>query len=129
MSSDLNDVLFPTISNIPVPCVISKRSTTEIVSVNDAAVEFFGYERREQLLSLDVATVTAPDDRPGLEGNYERTFDGGLATVKHYLRADGTTVESQLIARPLIGHPELAIAVIIDLGVTDSLRREESHRS
>ncbi|MEM8707152.1 MAG: PAS domain S-box protein [Actinomycetota bacterium] len=122
MSHALNDVLFPTIASIPVPCVISRRSTTEIVAVNDAAVAFFGYDRREQLLSLDIATLTAPDDRPELASNYERTFDGGLAKVKHYVRADGTIVEAQLIARAMIGHPELAIAVIIDLGVTDALR-------
>lgn len=121
VADELDEVLYSTIACIPVPCIISRRSTTEIVAVNDAAVEFFGYERRT-LLSLDVASITDPTFRAELGDNYANTFATGLTTVKNYLRADGTSVECQLVARPVVSHPELAIAVIIDLELSDSLR-------
>ncbi|MEO0493435.1 MAG: PAS domain S-box protein [Actinomycetota bacterium] len=122
MSQDLDDALFTTIAHIPVPCIISKRSTTEIVAVNQAAIDFFGYQRREELLALDIATLTAPRFRGELSNNYSITFDGGLTTIKSYLHRDGSELEAQLVAHPVVGHPNLAVAVLIDLRVTDALR-------
>ena len=122
VSSELVDMLAPAIAHIPLPCLISKRSTTELVAVNDTAVEFFGYDHREELLALDIATLTAPEFRSEVSDNYTMAFDGGLTTVKSYLHRDGSELECQLIARPIVGHPELAIAVLVDLKVTDALR-------
>ena len=122
MSNDLVDMLVPAIAHIPLPCIVSKRSTTEIVAVNDSAVEFFGYSLREELLALDIAALTAPRYRGELSDNYAMAFDGGLTTVKSYLHRDGSELECQLIARPIVGHPDLAIAVLVDLRVTDALR-------
>ena len=124
VSNEFVDVLAPAIDHIPLPCLVSKRSTTEIVAANHAAAEFFGYERREEFLALDITTLTAPEYRGEVSRNYEMAFDGGLTTVKSYLHRDGTELECQLIARPIVGHPELAIAVLVDLRVTDALRSD-----
>ena len=64
-----------------------------------------------------------------LRDNYAKTFAGGLTKVKHYQRKDGTDFEAQLFARPVAGHADIAIAVILDLAVTDSLRAGAVHSS
>ena len=122
MLHPLHDVAYQAIAHIPVACIVSLRSTTEIVAVNDAAVEVFGYDRREEMLVLDITTLTATDYRSELEDNYRRTFEDGLTKVKVYQRRDGTPFEVQLFAQPMVGHADLAIAVIIDLGLSDMLR-------
>ena len=115
-TDDLTDVLTASILHLPVACIISRASTTEIVAVNDAAVELFGYESQAELITHDVTSITSPGSRSELRD-------------KHYQRKDGTDFEAQLFARPVAGHADIAIAVILDLAVTDSLRAGAVHSS
>ena len=125
MTHLLYDVASQAITHLPVPCIVSLGSTTEIVAVNDAAAELFGYDRREEMLSLDVATITAPAFRSELSDNDSITLRDGLTTVKAYVRKDGSVFPAQLFARPMAGHPDLAIGVIVDLELSDALRAAE----
>jgi PAS domain S-box-containing protein len=84
----------------PAPMMAYDRETYDIVAVSSATVETYGYSRAE-LLSMNMADITAPVDRPAV---HERMAAGARmrlsgysgARLWHHIYEDGTIVEVEI---------------------------------
>lgn len=74
--------------------IVEVAGADRFVAVNDRICEMLGY-RREQLLTMDVEGVTAPEDRPLSNEMNRRLHAGETSRVmydKRFLKGDGSTL-------------------------------------
>ena len=101
----------------------------EFIRVNQAFADMLGY-KPEELVGVDAASVTHPDDRSMLIGPLSQMASGHISefhTEKRYLHRDGHEISAQIdlaLSRDAEGQPRLAVAHILDI----SHSRELEHR-
>ena len=97
------------------PDAIGVHAEGKIVFVNNAAVKLFGGNKKEDLIGIPILNVVHPDSR-ALALERIRKMQGGKVvplTEEKFLRLDGTTVDVEVTAMPLIFNDKQAIQVVI----------------
>jgi PAS domain S-box-containing protein len=125
-SEDRYQVLF---ERNPQPVVVATTETLEILAVNDALLERYGYAR-EELLGRDISDLAPPEDR-GLVRSYyiEPTgaSDAGprrALPMRHVMR-DGTVIDVEVTSNPIVlGGVPCRIALYNDVTARNRVTRE-----
>jgi diguanylate cyclase (GGDEF)-like protein/PAS domain S-box-containing protein len=106
----------------PVPMIVYGRDSRAILAVNDAAVEHYGFTRR-QFLSMNLRHIhdcASYDELLALDGASAESFVG--RTWKH-LKADGSLIDVAVFARALSHNNEPAMLVAA-IDITERKRAE-----
>ncbi|HLI97142.1 MAG TPA: EAL domain-containing protein [Candidatus Baltobacteraceae bacterium] len=74
--------------------------TLEILAVNDAAVEMYGYSR-EELLTMTLDQLRPDKNRDVVLELFRKNPTGELKGVYHHLRKDGTLIDVEAISAPI----------------------------
>ena len=107
----------------PVPMLVYDKETLRFLAANDAALDYYGYNR-EQFLSMNIADVRCPEDRDNLAELVKQLEPSRRAQASRHLKSDGSVVKVDVYSRALTftGRPARFVAVI---DVTDRERVEE----
>jgi len=103
--------------------------TGRLVLVNQHFADLLGYSR-EELLALDLQTITHPDDRAETRRSIQELVSGRISSyvlVKRYVRKDGGVIWANITASRLWGEgdePDFIMAAIED--VTDRKRVDDA---
>ena len=97
----------------PLPSWVFDRETLQILAVNDAAVEHYGYSR-EEFLRLTVRELRPPEDIPMIEQRVRESPTGphSAGTWRHRTR-DGTVILVEVSAHGLTYAGRLAELVVV----------------
>lgn len=97
-----------------------------ILDVNSAAIQEYGYSR-EELLTMNVRELRAPEARGAAEGQLKEAFDRGVIYETVHRRKDGSTFPVEISSRGLaLGDSRLLIASLRD--ITERKRAENALR-
>ncbi len=99
----------------------------KIVFVNDAALKLTGARNPSELLGRSVLELVHPDSRPlAIERIRGMTQEGRAAArvEEKFLRLDGTTIDVEVMASPVVFHGRQSIQVIIH-DATERKRTQE----
>jgi PAS domain S-box-containing protein len=103
--------------------------TGRLVLVNQHFADLLGYSR-EELLALDLQTITHPDDRAETRRSIQELVSSRISSyvlVKRYVRKDGGVIWANITASRLWGEgdePDFIMAAIED--ITDRRRTQEA---
>ena len=108
------------------PDAILMHSGGKFVYANRAAVELLRADRAERIVGLTPAELVAPDCRELAQARTQRLLSGESVppTEMRWLRFDGTTVEVEVSASPLIAEGSISIQVF----VRDITERKQAQR-
>jgi len=85
----------------PLPMWIFDLNTLAFLSVNDAAIEHYGYSE-EEFLSMTLADIRPSEDIPALMEVTKETFSGiNKAGVFRHRKRDGTIIYAEIISTQL----------------------------
>jgi diguanylate cyclase (GGDEF)-like protein/PAS domain S-box-containing protein len=109
--------------NNPLPMWVYDHETLQLLAVNDAAVEHYGYSR-EQFLAMTVADIRPPEDRDRILQHVRdcRGTQSGEQMWRHR-KADGTDIETAIYSRTLRYEGRAAVLVAVR-DVTEQRRAE-----
>lgn len=99
----------------------------KIVFVNARAVELFGAEKPDDILGREILDTIHPDFREEVKENIRQELEEGISVRFHeekILRLDGTSVDVEVAAAPLIYQGEQAVQVVIR-NITEKKKMEE----
>jgi PAS domain S-box-containing protein len=107
----------------PIPLWVYDETTGRILTVNDAAIEAYGYTR-EEFLQLRIDDLRPPSELPRLRSYLETPGERGhSAGVWTHRRRDGSLREVEIHSHPV--HLDGAAArLVIAIDVTDKRRQE-----
>jgi PAS domain S-box-containing protein len=92
----------------------------EIVLVNERCIALLGATGPDQLLGRQIWSIMHPDEHADARANIARLREGGGAIVsaeRRFVRLDGSVVDVELTAAPVVGRGGAAIQVILrDIG-------------
>jgi PAS domain S-box-containing protein len=103
--------------------------TGRLVLVNQHFADLLGYSR-EELLALDLQTITHPDDRAETRRSIQELVSSRISSyvlVKRYVRKDGGVIWANITASRLWGEgdePDFMMAAIED--ITDRKRADDA---
>ena len=104
----------------PVPMIVCALENERILSVNDAAVEHYGYSRVE-FEKLTVRSIQAFESEAPWVG--DRTSDEQAARTWKHVRADGSLIDLAIYSRQLVyGDQPAVLLALID--ITERKRAE-----
>jgi two-component system cell cycle sensor histidine kinase/response regulator CckA len=111
----------------PLPSWVFDRETLQILAVNDAAVEHYGYPR-DEFLRLTIRDLRPPDDIPLIEQRVRDAPSGphSAGTWRHHKR-DGTEILVEVSAHALTYAGRPAELVVVH-DVTEQRRASEAIR-
>jgi PAS domain S-box-containing protein len=111
----------------PFPMMVFDRETLEILEVNDAAVDHYGYSR-EEFLSMTIKDIRPPEEVPKLV-NVLSEMTGGIyraGSFKH-LKKDGTVIDVEITSHEIDFNGRRAqLALAYD--ITERKRAEDELR-
>lgn len=112
LSSEIAPYLF---DKNPCPMVIFDRYSLQIVKVNEAACERYGYSR-EEFRNLDLTQIRPKEDIPLLKANLKKTDPKNRNSVYRHLTKDGKIIYVKIRGQKIDmeGRP-LQLAVIDDI--------------
>lgn len=94
-----------------------------IIEMNDAAEKAYGYTHQE-LLSMSIADLRMPEDRPSVPKQIERCLKAGCLYETMHVRKDGSTFHVEINSRgTTVDGSKVIIGVIRD--ITERKRFEE----
>jgi len=97
-----------------------------IVDVNNAAVNRYGYTRKD-MLSMNVRDLRVPSERAMAEKELKDAFEKGLVYETVHMRKDGSTLPVEVSSRGLmIDGKKMIIGVVRD--ITERKRAEDALR-
>jgi PAS domain S-box-containing protein len=84
----------------PYPMVVMDRETRQLLAVNDAAVEEYGWSR-EEVLAMPINDFYPPEDLPALEAMRRTSPEGGAFVVRglRHRKKDGTIFDVEMHTR------------------------------
>lgn len=85
---------------MPLAAWIHDCESLEILAVNDAAVELYGYSRAE-LLTMTLEQLRPDRDRDAVEELFRRHPTGEIKRVYRHRRKDGTIIDVEAISTPI----------------------------
>ena len=100
---------------------IYDRDTLAFLAVNDAAIERYGYGRRE-FLNMTLKDIRPPQDVPKLLEKVSRIKPGMNASSSRHLKKDGTLIEVEIVSHTLDFNgkrAELVLAIDLSQGDKD----------
>ncbi len=104
----------------PVPMIVCAQDDERIISVNDAAVEHYGYSRAE-FEKLTIRSVQAFESEPPWAG--DRSSDELTARTWKHVRADGTLIDLAIYSRHLVYNDQPAVLLAL-MDITERKRAE-----
>ncbi len=104
----------------PVPMIVCALSGAQIIAVNDAAVEHYGYSRAE-FEKLTIRSLQAFDSE--LPWNGDRTSDERAARTWKHVKADGSLIDLAIYSRELIYNEQPAVLLAL-MDITERKRAE-----
>ncbi len=110
------------------PVAIAVHSEGKIVFTNPAGARLLGAESEEQIVGRSITQIVHPDRVPAAQDRIRRMLAGeqGLYPVEDvYVRLDGTPVDVEVMAAPLLYKGKPAVQVI----VTDITERKRAERA
>lgn len=108
---------------LPIPVVVTKLRTREIVFANAACQAALG-RSAEEFEQLTIDDITAPEDRPRLDTTIDAIRERAVVIEKSYLHGDGSIKRMQLHAIAVRGFAGYAVALLFDVTTANrSLRR------
>lgn len=111
----------------PLPMLVVDRETMAILSVNEAAVNHYGYSR-EEFLGMTALDIRPPEEwERFLEGWQRRTPGLRNAGIWTHRKKDGTLVQMEIV-RHDFEQDGLAAVLVLAQDVTDRLSAEEEVR-
>lgn len=87
-------------AQMPVGAWIHDCDTLEILAVNDAAVQMYGYSR-EELLGMTLAQLRPDKSREAVDDLFRTYPTGEIRRVYHHVRKDGTIMDVEAISTPI----------------------------
>jgi len=112
----------------PVAACVYNVATLELLAVNDAMARQYGYTR-DELLSMGIFDLVAPDDSVAMQALLDELERGRLpgvvhhaCTVRHRLRG-GAEIDVELIAAPL-NYGGIEARLVLHNDATDRKRAE-----
>ena len=110
--------------NNPIPMGVYDLETLIFLSVNDSAVQQYGYSRKE-LLSMKIKDICHPDDIQALLDNVSRVTEGrDVAGVWRLIKKDGTIIFADIISHTLEFNGRRA-EILLAIDVTEKKRTED----
>jgi len=109
----------------PIPAWISDIGSLDILEVNQAACDHYGYAR-EQFLTLNLRHLRPPEDVPLLEHALSQRPDGPVRGRWRHRRADGSLIWVE-IAADIIEWPGGAARLAIVNDITEKLQTDERY--
>ena len=112
----------------PLPMWIYDLETLSFLEVNDAAVAHYGYERRE-FLSMTIADIRPPDDKPALLQNVARVADQALdrAGVWMHRKKDGSMIEVEITSH-ILDYKGRRAELVVAFDITERRQAEKAMR-
>ena len=104
----------------PVPMIVCALENERILSVNDAAVEHYGYSRTE-FEKLTIRSIQAFESEAPWEG--DRTSDEQAARTWKHVRADGSLIDLAIYSRQLAYGDQPAVLLAL-MDITERKRAE-----
>jgi PAS domain S-box-containing protein len=108
----------------PQPMWVYDSATLAFLDVNDAAVDHYGYSRKE-FLTMTIKDIRPPQDIPALLENLARTMSAlDEADIWQHCKKDGTVINVQVTSHAIdfAGRPARLVLVI---DITERKRAEE----
>ena len=109
----------------PFPMWVFERGTLSFLSVNDAAVEHYGYTR-EEFLRMTILDIRPPEDVRALRAEIDAGIaPGRIGRVRRHRRKDGSLMDVELVTHDLefAGRPARFV-----LAHDVTLRERSDHR-
>ena len=113
----------------PMPMWIICENTLDVIDVNDAAVDHYGYSR-EEFLKLNSRDLSPQEDVRKYIDSIDSTAKGEYRGISRHKKKDGTVIMVDVIADNII-YQEKAARLILSNDVTEKLNAEAelvSHR-
>jgi diguanylate cyclase (GGDEF)-like protein/PAS domain S-box-containing protein len=104
----------------PVPMIVCALDDERILSVNDAAIQHYGYERAE-FEKLTLGSLQALESDPPWAG--DRTSDEQAARTWTHVKADGTLIDLAIYSRHLVYNERPAVLLAL-MDITERKRAE-----
>jgi PAS domain S-box-containing protein len=97
------------------PDAIVVHQNGRVVFVNRAAARLFGSRDPEQLIGRSVLEFVHPDSRPGVLSRLQRLREGYEVPLNEelFVRLDGTPVDVDVVASPIVLGGESAVQVVV----------------
>ncbi|MFA5275812.1 MAG: diguanylate cyclase, partial [Candidatus Omnitrophota bacterium] len=113
--------------NNPIPMVVYDLETLRFLSVNDSALQHYGYSR-EEVLSMTIKDIFLPEDIPALLDNVSKVTEGrDTAGIWRLLKKDGTIVFAEIISHT-VNFSGRRAEIVLAMDVTERKRMEDSLR-
>ncbi len=107
----------------PHPMMIYERETLRFLSVNDAAINRYGYSRREFLL-ITLKDIRPSEDIPSMLQAVSRDAEGIFVSgVWRHLKKDGSMIDVEIITHDLVFEGKNA-RMVLAYDITDRRRAE-----
>ena len=113
--------------NHPIPLLVFQRDSFQLISVNDAAVKFYGYSS-DELLKLTVLDIR-PDEEKNKFIEYHRSaeFNNSKAGIWKHKKKDGTIVYVDVTASDVkLNNVPVRIISLVD--VTETVKSQEAFK-
>lgn len=108
----------------PQPMWVYDRETLAFLEVNDAAVDHYGYSRRE-FLSMTIADIRPPEDVPALLEDVAHVVPGFTRNDRwRHRKKDGSLIDVEIVSHPVTVSGRQA-EFILAHDVTDRKRAEK----
>jgi diguanylate cyclase (GGDEF)-like protein/PAS domain S-box-containing protein len=104
----------------PVPMIVCALDSAQILAVNDAALEHYGYSRAE-LETRTIRSLQAFDSDPPWEGS--RTSEEQAARTWKHVKADGSLIDLAIYSRELVYDEKPAMLLAL-MDITERKRAE-----
>ncbi|MGA2774654.1 MAG: diguanylate cyclase [Candidatus Omnitrophota bacterium] len=113
--------------NNPIPMVIYDLETLRFLSVNDSALQHYGYSRKE-VLSMTIKDIFLPEDIPALLDNVSKVTEGrDAAGIWRLLKKDKTIVFAEIISHT-VNFTGRRAEIVLAIDVTERKKMEDTLR-
>ena len=111
----------------PLPMWIYDLATLQFLTVNDAAIQRYGYSR-DEFLSMTIKDIRPPEDAPALLENASTVTEGlDTAGVWRHIKKDGTLIFVEIVSHTLRFEGRRA-ELVLAIDVTERRRSETALR-
>ena len=109
----------------PQPMWLSDRDTLEFLTVNDQAVQHYGFTR-EEFLRMSIHDLIPPEDAAILKSNIGRVMPGiNRIGIVRQRKKDGTIINAEVTTQSMIVNGR-QVMLTVSMDVTDRRRAEEA---
>jgi PAS domain S-box-containing protein len=111
----------------PHPMWVFDIETLAFLTVNNAAIQNYGYSR-EEFLSMTIMDIRPPDEQQRLDLELPKRRSGTLPDSWRHLKRDGSTIDVEITVFPLV-FQDKNVELVTATDVTTSLRAESERQA